>query len=66
MIVNYELERMCKEVVVAWPNLRYYPGICPEGLRKNTKTLSQDSRSPGRNLNPGPSESEAGVLTTLL
>jgi len=21
----------------SWPNLRYYPGICLEGLRKTTK-----------------------------
>jgi hypothetical protein len=31
-----------------------YPGICLEGLRKTKKTLSQDSRSPGRDLNPPP------------
>jgi hypothetical protein len=48
----------------SWPNLKYYPGICLEGLRKATKTLSQDSRSASRDLNPGPSEYEAGVLTT--
>jgi hypothetical protein len=29
-----------------------------------TKNLSQDSRSPGRDLKPGPPEYEAGVLTT--
>jgi hypothetical protein len=48
----------------SWPNLRYYPGICLEGLTKTTKNLSQHSRSPGRDLNPGPPEYEAGVLTT--
>jgi hypothetical protein len=37
-----------------WPNLRYYPGICLEELRKTTKNLSQDSQSLGRGLNPGP------------
>jgi hypothetical protein len=46
----------------SWPNLRYYPGICLEGLRKTTKNLTQDNRSPGRDLNPGPPEYEAGVL----
>jgi hypothetical protein len=51
---------MCKR---SWPNLRYYPGICMEGLRKTTKPLSRDSRSPGRDLNPGPPEYE-GVLIT--
>jgi hypothetical protein len=29
-------------------------------------TLSQDSRSPGRDLNPRPSEYEMGVLTIQL
>jgi hypothetical protein len=48
----------------SWPNLRYYPGICLEGLRKTTKNLSQDNRSPGRDLNPGPPEYE-GVFSVL-
>jgi hypothetical protein len=33
------------------PNLKYYPGICLEGMRKTTKTLCKDSRSPGQDLN---------------
>jgi hypothetical protein len=37
-----------------------------EGLRKTTKSLSQNSISPCRNRNPGPPEYEAGILTTLL
>jgi hypothetical protein len=45
-----------------WPNLRYCPGICLQGLRKTTRNLNQDSRSPQRDLNPGPLEYEAGVL----
>jgi hypothetical protein len=49
----------------SWPNLKYYPGICLEGTRKTTKSLSQDSQSPGPDLNPGPTEYE-GVLTTRL
>jgi hypothetical protein len=28
------------------------------------KNFSQDSRSPGRDLKPGPAEYETGVLTT--
>jgi hypothetical protein len=36
----------------------------PEGSEKNTKTLIQDSRSPGLDLKAGPSLYEAGVLTT--
>jgi hypothetical protein len=47
-----------------WPNFWYYPVICLEELRESTKNHSQDSRSPGRDLNPGPSEYKAGVLTT--
>jgi hypothetical protein len=42
----------------------YYPGICLEELKKTTKTLSKDSRSPGSDLIPGPPEYEEGVLTT--
>jgi hypothetical protein len=41
-----------------------YPDICLEGLKKTTKTLSQDNRSLGRNLSLGFTEYEAGVLTT--
>jgi hypothetical protein len=44
--------------------LRHYPSICLEGLRKTTKNLSQDSRPPGRDLNPAPPEYESGVLDT--
>jgi hypothetical protein len=47
----------------SWLNWNYCPGICLEGLRKNINNLSQNSRSPGIDLNPGPSEYE-GVLTT--
>jgi hypothetical protein len=48
----------------SWANLMYYPAICLVGLRKTTKNLSQDSRSPDRRLNPVYSEYETGVLTT--
>jgi hypothetical protein len=34
-----------------WPDLRYCPGICLEGLRKKYET--QGRRSPGQDLNPG-------------
>jgi hypothetical protein len=47
-----------------WPNLRYYPGICLEGLRKIMENLNQDSQSMGRDLNSGPPEHKAGMLTT--
>jgi hypothetical protein len=49
-----EMERMWKEK--SWHNLRYYPGICLEGLRKTTKNLGQDYWSPGCGLNLGPPE----------
>jgi hypothetical protein len=48
----------------SWPNLRYYPGSCLEGLRKTAKTLSQNSWSPGPDLNQKLSKYEAGMLTT--
>jgi hypothetical protein len=41
-----------------------YLGICLEELRKNTKSLSQDSRSSGRDLNLGPPEYNAEVHVT--
>jgi hypothetical protein len=47
-----------------WPNLMYYRGILLERLGKNTKALSQDWHSPGRDLNQWPPEYEAGVLIT--
>jgi hypothetical protein len=31
-----------------WPNLRYYPGILLEGLRKTMKDLREDSGHPSR------------------
>jgi hypothetical protein len=47
----------------------YYFGIRLDGPRKTTKNLSQESRYPGRDLNPGPPEYE-GVFnhstTTLM
>jgi len=42
--------------------LTYYPGIRLEGLRGTTKTLSQDSRSLGPDLNPGPPKQEVGAI----
>jgi hypothetical protein len=41
--------------------LRCYPDIRLEGLRKTAKDVSQDSLSPGRDLNPGYPEYEARV-----
>jgi hypothetical protein len=36
------------------------------GTEETTKSVSQDIRSPGRDLNPEPPEYEAEVLTTGL
>jgi hypothetical protein len=44
--------------------LRQYPGNLLEELRKITKKLGDICRSHGRDYKPGPSEHEAGVLTT--
>jgi hypothetical protein len=41
-----------------------YPGTCLVELRKTMKPLSWDSRLPGRDLNPGLAENEAGLLPT--
>jgi hypothetical protein len=48
----------------SWTNLRYYPGISLEGLRKTTNKPPLGSRSSGRDLNTGPPEYDAGMLTT--
>jgi hypothetical protein len=42
--------------------LRYYPGICLEGLRRTTKDLNQDSRSPGPRFEPGTSRIRSSVI----
>jgi hypothetical protein len=44
--------------------LKYYPSICLEGLRKITINLSQDIRSVGRDLIPGPPEYALGMSIT--
>jgi hypothetical protein len=46
------------------PDLRYYPSIILEGLRKPMTSLSQHNWPPGLGLNSGPLEYEAGVPTT--
>jgi hypothetical protein len=43
--------------------LRYYPCICLNGAKKTTRNLSQDRQSPGRDMNLGPPEYKAAVLT---
>jgi hypothetical protein len=53
-LVNNDFEKMCKER--SQGNLKYYPDIYLERLRKFTKTLSLDSRSRDLDLNPGSAE----------
>jgi hypothetical protein len=48
----------------SWSNLRYYPGICMEVLRKITKDLNQGNWSPGLDLKPRFPKYEAEVTTT--
>jgi hypothetical protein len=43
--VNNELERVRKEVVMAYR--RYHPDIYPEGLRKSRGNLIHNSQCPG-------------------
>jgi hypothetical protein len=44
--------------------MNYYPGNCLEGLRKTMIKLSQYSQFLDQDMNLGPPEYEAGVLTT--
>jgi hypothetical protein len=46
----------------SWTNFKHCPGIWR--LRKTMKKPSQYSRSPSRDIKHGPSEYEAGILTT--
>jgi hypothetical protein len=48
----------------SWFNLKVLSQYLDGRTEENYENLSQDSQSPGRYLNPGPSEYEAGVLTT--
>jgi hypothetical protein len=54
-----DLEGSCRGLIV-----RYCRSIILEKMRKTTKTLNQDSRSPSRDLKQGLSEYKAGVLST--
>jgi hypothetical protein len=59
--VNDELERTWNEVT--WPNFKVLSRHLP-GETEENHNLSQGSRSPGRDLNQGPLQYEAGVLNT--
>jgi hypothetical protein len=48
----------------SWPNFKVLSRHSPGGTEDNHENRSEVSRSSDRDLNPGPPESEAGVLTT--
>jgi hypothetical protein len=48
----------------SWSKLRYYPGICVEGLRETTEKPQSEYLFPGRDLTLGAPEYEAAVLST--
>jgi hypothetical protein len=48
----------------SWPDFKVLSQQSPGGTEKNYENLSQDSRSPSRDLNPRPLKHEAKVLTT--
>jgi hypothetical protein len=56
--VNDELGRVLKEAVV--PNFEALSRHSPGGTEEIHEMLRQGSRSPGKDLNPGPPEYEAG------
>jgi hypothetical protein len=56
--VNDEKERIWKVVVLSQHLLR--------GTEQNHKIVTRDSLSVDQDLNPGPSECDAGMLTTRL
>jgi hypothetical protein len=48
----------------SWPNFKALSRHLSTGTEEKTENLSQGSRSTFRDLNPGPPECDAGVLTT--
>jgi hypothetical protein len=64
MIVNNELERVWKEVLMAW--LDYCAVIFLEKLRKTTVNFSQDTWCPIWDLNEAPPEHKSEALSRLL
>jgi hypothetical protein len=48
----------------SWSNFKVLSWHSPGWTDESHENLGQNSRSPGRDLNPGPPKQEAGVLTT--
>jgi hypothetical protein len=63
-IMDSELEGMWMETAVA--KFKVVSRYLLERLRTTTASLSQNNQSPGRDLDPGPLEYEAGLLATRL
>jgi hypothetical protein len=64
MTVNYELERMWKELGMAYFKVLFHHLL--GGLRKSTENLSLNSQPPRHELNLGSPKYKAEVLTTQL
>jgi hypothetical protein len=47
----------------SWHNFKVLSQHLPGGTKQNHGNLNQDNWYPGRDLNPGPPKSEAGVLS---
>jgi hypothetical protein len=60
--MNNKYERVWKNVIVAQFNVLFRH--LPAELRETTQILSQDSRSPGRDMNPGFAEYEVAERIT--
>jgi hypothetical protein len=59
-MVNNELERIWKEVVVT-SSINYH-GILRDELRETTKNMNQESRCPSQDSNPAHSEYKSRAL----
>jgi hypothetical protein len=69
LLVHYCLQLYLRTLIFIWIVgrgllFKVLAQYSPVGTEKNTKNLSQDSWCLDRDLNRGPPEYEAGVLTT--
>jgi hypothetical protein len=58
--MNDGLEKIGRELSCL--NLKYYPGIFLEALKKTTENSSQESQRPDRDFNLAPPEYDSRVL----
>jgi hypothetical protein len=64
--VKKQVVFVCKNKTNLAEELRYFPGICLEGIIKTTDNLKPDARSPSRDLNLGLPEYEVRTIAMLL